>query len=68
MTTLYLQKIETFVRDFVEQQQVIMDDEFNQWIEELKNGFEKVPKAVEFLEGINSRKSIQEVSQLLTRY
>ena len=41
-----------------------MDASYDQWITELKNGFEKAPKALEFFENINNT---DDVIALLTR-
>jgi len=54
---LYWDAIFSYVEDFINNQRnldQIMDASYDQWITELKNGFEKAPKALEFFENINN--------------
>ena len=64
---LYWDAIFSYVEDFINNQRnldQIMDASYDQWITELKNGFEKAPKALEFFENINNT---DDVIALLTR-
>ena len=64
---LYWDAISDYVQDFINSQRNldnIMDANYNQWIAELENGFEKAPKALEFFENINNT---EDVIALLTR-